>query len=150
MEKHRGNFKLLILRKLRRILKMFISSFSEIVKKFWWKVRNILYNFSNVLMEISWRFCVNFWKNLWKILRKTWNYFKNILKQSGEIMFLLAIRVVLLPTQHLCFDTQKFYWAYAASLVHILYGWRTKLSFVTRLSQATKLYHFFVILVDGS
>ncbi len=31
MEKHRGNFKLLILWKLRRILKM--SSFSEIVKK---------------------------------------------------------------------------------------------------------------------
>ncbi len=37
-------------------------------------------------------------------------------------MFLLVIRVVLLPTQHLCFDMQKFYWAYAASPVHILYG----------------------------
>ncbi len=33
MEKHRGNFKLLILQKLRRILKMFLLSFSEIVKK---------------------------------------------------------------------------------------------------------------------
>ncbi len=33
MEKHRGNFKLLILRKLRRILKMILSSFSEMVKK---------------------------------------------------------------------------------------------------------------------
>ncbi len=31
-------------------------------------------------------------------------------------MFLLVIYVVLLPTQHLCFDMQKFYWAYAASL----------------------------------
>ncbi len=39
-------------------------------------------------------------------------------------MFLLVIHVVLLPTQHLCFDTQKFYWAYAASPVHILYGRR--------------------------
>ncbi len=37
-------------------------------------------------------------------------------------MFLLVIHVVLLPTQHLCFDMQKFYWAYAASLVHIPYG----------------------------
>ncbi len=36
MEKHRGkgNFKLLILRKLRKILKMFISTFSEIEKTF--------------------------------------------------------------------------------------------------------------------
>ncbi len=39
-------------------------------------------------------------------------------------MFLLVIRVVLLPTQHLCFDMQKFYWAYAASPIHILYGRR--------------------------
>ncbi len=39
-------------------------------------------------------------------------------------MFLLVIHVVLLPTQHLCFDTQKFYWAYASSPVHILYGRR--------------------------
>ncbi len=39
-------------------------------------------------------------------------------------MFLLVIHVVLLPTQYLCFDTQKFYWAYAASPVHILYGRR--------------------------
>ncbi len=39
-------------------------------------------------------------------------------------MFLLVIHVVLLPTQHLCFDTQKFYWVYAASPVHILYGRR--------------------------
>ncbi len=39
-------------------------------------------------------------------------------------MFLLVIRVVSLPTQHLCFDTQKFYWTYAASPVHILYGRR--------------------------
>ncbi len=39
-------------------------------------------------------------------------------------MFLLVIHVVLLPTQHLCFDMQKFYWAYAASPVHILYGRR--------------------------
>ncbi len=37
-------------------------------------------------------------------------------------MFLLVIHVVLLPTQHLRFDKQKFYWAYAASTVHILYG----------------------------
>ncbi len=37
-------------------------------------------------------------------------------------MFLLVIRVVLLPTQHLRFDMQKFYWAYAASPVHVLYG----------------------------
>ncbi len=41
-------------------------------------------------------------------------------------MFLLVIHAVLLPTQHLCFDTQKFYWAYAASPVHILYGRRFK------------------------
>ncbi len=34
MEKHWGNFKLLLSRKLRRILKMFLSSFGEIVKKF--------------------------------------------------------------------------------------------------------------------
>ncbi len=34
MEKHRSNFNLLILWKLRRILKMFLSSFSEILKKF--------------------------------------------------------------------------------------------------------------------
>ncbi len=40
-------------------------------------------------------------------------------------MFLLVIHVVLLPTQHLCFDPQKFYWAYAASPVHILYGRRS-------------------------
>ncbi len=39
-------------------------------------------------------------------------------------MFLLVIHVVLLPTQHLCFDMQKLYWAYAASPVHILYGRR--------------------------
>ncbi len=42
-------------------------------------------------------------------------------------MFLLVIRVVLLSTQHLCFDMQKFYWAYAASPVHILYGRRMEL-----------------------
>ncbi len=42
-------------------------------------------------------------------------------------MFLLVIHVVLLPTQHLCFDTQKFYWAYAALPVYILYGQRTGL-----------------------
>ncbi len=42
-------------------------------------------------------------------------------------MFLLVIHVVLLPTQHLCFDTQKFYWAYTASPVHILYGRRSNL-----------------------
>ncbi len=41
-------------------------------------------------------------------------------------MFLLAIHVVWLPTQHLCFDTQKFYLAYAASPVHILYGRRSQ------------------------
>ncbi len=29
-------------------------------------------------------------------------------------MFLLVIHIVLLPTPHLCFDTQKLYWAYAA------------------------------------
>ncbi len=40
-------------------------------------------------------------------------------------MFLLVIRVVLLPTQRLSFDMQKFYWAYAASPVHILYGRRS-------------------------
>ncbi len=34
MEKHWGNFKLLILQKLRRILKMFLPYFREIVKKF--------------------------------------------------------------------------------------------------------------------
>ncbi len=39
-------------------------------------------------------------------------------------MFLLVICVVLLPIQHLCFDMQKFYWAYAASPAHILYGRR--------------------------
>ncbi len=43
-------------------------------------------------------------------------------------MFLLVIHVVLLPTQHLRFDTQKFYWAYVASPVHILYGRRLLLS----------------------
>ncbi len=53
MDKHWGNFKLLILFKLRRILKKFLSSFREIVKKFWCKVRNILHNFLNILMEIS-------------------------------------------------------------------------------------------------
>ncbi len=37
MEKHWGNFKLLILWKLQRILKMFLSIFSEIVKKIWKK-----------------------------------------------------------------------------------------------------------------
>ncbi len=72
MEKHRGNFKLLILRKLWRILKMFLTSFSEIVKKFRKKVGNILYKFLNILMEIEWHFLVNFWKNLWKIIRKIW------------------------------------------------------------------------------
>ncbi len=45
MEKHRGNFKLLILGKLRIILKMFLSSFSEIVKKFLRKVGILCTNF---------------------------------------------------------------------------------------------------------
>ncbi len=49
MEKHRGNFKLLILRKLWRKLKMFRSSFSEIVNKFWRKVGNTLYKFLDTL-----------------------------------------------------------------------------------------------------
>ncbi len=58
-------------------------------------------------------------------------------------MFLLVIHVVLLPTQHLCFDTQKFYWAYAASPVHILYGRRSILSHkreltILRQSQSVK------------
>ncbi len=49
-------------------------------------------------------------------------------------MFLLVIHVVLLPTQHLCFDLQKFYWAYAASPVHIMYG---------RRAGYTKKYYYF-------
>ncbi len=47
-------------------------------------------------------------------------------------MFLLVIHAALLPTQHLRFDTQKFYWAYAASPVHILYGRRTDCASVYR------------------
>ncbi len=42
MENYRGNLKLLILRKLRRMLKMFLSRFSEIAKKFWRKAGNTL------------------------------------------------------------------------------------------------------------
>ncbi len=49
MEKHRGNFKLLILRKLRRILKMFLSSVIEIVKKFRRIEGNTSYKFLDIL-----------------------------------------------------------------------------------------------------
>ncbi len=84
MEKHLGNFKLLILRILRRILKMFLSSFSEIVQKFWRKVANTLYKLLDILKRNFVTFFVNFWKNLWKIIRKTWNYFEKILEYSGE------------------------------------------------------------------
>ncbi len=65
MGKHWGNFKL-------NIENIFLSNFSEIVKKFLRKVRNILNKFFNILMEISRYFCVNFWENLWK------NYPKNM------------------------------------------------------------------------
>ncbi len=70
MEKHSGNFKLLILRKLRRILRIFLSSFSEIVKKFWRKLGKTLYKFLDVLKG-NFVIFVNFWKNLWKIIRET-------------------------------------------------------------------------------
>ncbi len=61
-------------------------------------------------------------------------------------MFLLVIHVVLFPTQHLCFDTQKFYWAYAASPVHILYGRSVQLKQrkdILRLSRAH------TVILDG-
>ncbi len=72
-EKHRGNFKLLILRKLRRILKMFLSNFSEIMKKIWRKVRNILYlqifkrsdrNFVTFLCQYLEKLVKNYPKNM--------------------------------------------------------------------------------------
>ncbi len=73
MEKHRGKFKLLlILRKLRRILKMFLSNFSEIVKKFWRKVGNTLYKFLDILKGNFVTFLCQFLENLWK------NYPKNV------------------------------------------------------------------------
>ncbi len=53
-------------------------------------------------------------------------------------MFLLVIHVVLLPTQHLCFDTQKFYRAYAASPILILYGRRQKLPHAGDATQKRK------------
>ncbi len=72
MEKNRCNFKLLILRNLRRILKIFLSSFSEIVKKFWRIVENILYKFLDILKE-------NFVTLLCQFLEKlVKNYPKNV------------------------------------------------------------------------
>ncbi len=71
MEKHRGDFKLLILRKLRRILKMFLS-FSEIVKKFWRKVGNTLYKFLDILKGNFVTFLCHFSEKLVK------NYPKNM------------------------------------------------------------------------
>ncbi len=54
-------------------------------------------------------------------------------------MFLLVIHLVLLSTLHLCFDMQKFYWAYAASPVHILYGRRARrLPFLKNRQMYTK------------
>ncbi len=72
MEKHPGNFKLLILQKLRRVLKMFLSSFSEIVKKFWRKVWNTLYKFLDILKGHLVTFLRQFLEKLVK------NYSKNV------------------------------------------------------------------------
>ncbi len=70
MEKHRGNIKLFILRKLRRILKMFLLSFSEIVK--WRKVGNTLYKFLDILKGNFVTFLSQFLQKLLK------NYPKNV------------------------------------------------------------------------
>ncbi len=61
-------------------------------------------------------------------------------------MFLLVIHVVLLLTQHLCFDMQKFCRAYAASPVHIPYGRRNDFrklatNYVTSLLITNIRYH---------
>ncbi len=70
--KHRGNFKLLILRKLRKILKMFLSRFNEMVMKFWRKVGNTLYKFLDILKRNFVTFLGQFLEKLVK------NYPKNM------------------------------------------------------------------------
>ncbi len=72
MKKHRGNFELVILRKLRRILKMFLSGFSEIVKNFWKNKGNTLYKFFNILKGNFATFLCQFLEKLVK------NYPKNV------------------------------------------------------------------------
>ncbi len=47
---------------------------------FWGNVGNTLCKFLDILKGNFVTFCVNFWKNLWKIIRKTWNYYEKILK----------------------------------------------------------------------
>ncbi len=72
MGEHQGNCKLLILRKLQRILKMFPSSFNDIMKKFWRKVGNSLYKFLDIVKG-------NFVTLLSQFLRKlVKNYPKNL------------------------------------------------------------------------
>ncbi len=85
MEKHRDNFKLLILRKLQRILKMFVSSFSEIVRKFWRKVGNILYKFIGILkgklVTFLCQFSEKLMKNYSKNMKLLWESFEIILRK---------------------------------------------------------------------
>ncbi len=79
--KHRDNFKLLFLRKLRRILKMFLSSLSEIMKKFWRKVGEYLVKifrhsrrkFRDIFVLIFWKTFQKFYGKREIILRKFWN-----------------------------------------------------------------------------
>ncbi len=56
------------------------------IKKFWRKVGNTLYKFWDILKGNFVTFYINFWKNLWKIIQKTWNYFEKSLKLPGEII----------------------------------------------------------------
>ncbi len=92
-EKHLGNFKLLILRKLWRILNMFLSSFSEISKKFWRKVENTLYkcldilkgNFETFLCQFLEKLVKNYPKNVklfWENFGIIWKNYKIIILET--------------------------------------------------------------------
>ncbi len=96
-EIHQGNFKLLILRNLWRILKMFLSSFSEIVKKFQRKVRNTLYkvldilkeNFLTFLSQFLQKLVKNYSKNMklfWENFGIIWRNYR-ITSSSGKLRF---------------------------------------------------------------
>ncbi len=91
MEKYRANFKLLILRKLRRILKLFLSSFSEIVKKFWRKIGNTLHKFLHILKGNFMTFLFQFLEKLVIIYPKNvklfWENF-GIIWRNYKIMIL--------------------------------------------------------------
>ncbi len=90
MEQHRVNFKLLILRKLWRKLKMFLSSFSEMVNEFWRIVGNTLFKFLDILKKnfvtFLYQFLEKIVKNYPRNMQLVWENFEIICRNYKIII----------------------------------------------------------------